>query len=210
MSWLTAALYDRGMRGVEAAGLNAWRAELLHEARGEVLEIGAGTGVNLAHYPAAVHRLVLVEPDPHMRRRLARRLPAISMSVEVAPEPLESLRLPAASFDAVVATLVFCSVPDLAGALRRVRDLLRPGGRLIFLEHVAAEADARAARWQRRLEPIWCRVAGGCHLTRRTEQAIRDAGFLVERIVREPMPRAPRLVRATIRGVARNPATARG
>lgn len=205
MSWLTAALYDRMMRGVEEAGLQRWRSELLLSLEGDVLEIGAGTGVNLPHYPATVRRLVHAEPDPHMRRHLGRRLGTARCPVEVLPAPLEELTLPPGCFDAVVATLVFCSVPDQAAALRRVWELLRPGGRLVFLEHVAAEEDARAAKWQRRLDPLWCRVAGGCHLTRRTEEAIRAAGFVIERIDRAPMRRAPRLVRATIRGVARKP-----
>jgi len=201
-----AVLYDRMMHGVEEASLTRWRSDLLRDLSGDVLEIGAGTGANLPLYPPAVRRLVLVEPDPHMRRRLVHRHPAGAPALEIRPERLETLNLPPASFDAVVATLVFCSVPDQAAALRHVRELLRPGGRLVFLDHVAAEADPRAAAWQRRLDPIWRRVAGGCHLTRRTEEAIREAGFTLERIEREPMRKAPKLVRATIRGVARRPA----
>ena len=205
-----AALYDRAMHGVEEASLTRWRTDLLRDLSGDVLEIGAGTGANLPLYPPAVRRLVLVEPDPHMRRRLVHRHPVDAPALEIRPERLETLNLPAASFDAVVATLVVCSVPDQAAALRHVRALLRPGGRLVFLEHVAAEEDAGAAKWQRRLDPLWRRVAGGCHLTRRTEAAIREAGFTLERIEREPMRKAPRLVRATIRGVARRPAAACG
>jgi SAM-dependent methyltransferase len=205
VSWLTAAFYDRMMRGVEEAGLTGWRADLLKDLEGEVLEVGAGTGVNLPHYPASVRRLVHVEPDPHMRRRLARRLGKTPFPVEIVPAPLEGLDHPPGSYDAVVATLVLCSVPHQSEALHRAWELLRPGGRLVFLEHVAATDDADAATWQRRLDPLWCRVMGGCHLTRDTEAAIRAAGFDIERIARAPMRRAPRLVRATIRGVARKP-----
>jgi len=210
MSWLMAALYDRAMHGVEEASLIRWRTDLLRDLSGEVLEIGAGTGANLPLYPPAVRRLVLVEPDPHMRRRLRHRHPAGAPALEIRPERLETLELPPASFDAVVATLVLCSVPDQAVALWHIRELLRPGGRLVFLEHVAADGDALARKWQRRLDPVWCRVAGGCHLTRRTEEAIREAGFTIERIERAPMQKAPRLVRATVRGVARKPVDAVG
>jgi SAM-dependent methyltransferase len=209
VSWLTAALYDRMMRGVEEAGLQRWRAELLRGLEGEVLEVGAGTGVNLPHYPPAVRRVVHVEPDPHMRRRLARRLGAMPYPVEMVPAPLEALDHAPGSFDAIVATLVFCSVPDQPQALHRAWELLRPGGRLVFLEHVASD-DPAAAAWQRRLDPLWCRVMGGCHLTRDTEAAIRAAGFDMERVTRAPMRRAPKLVRATIRGVARKPVRALG
>lgn len=203
MSWLMAALYDRAMHGVEEAGLIRWRTDLLRDLSGEVLEIGAGTGANLPLYPPAVRRLVLVEPDPHMRRRLRHRHPAGTWELEIRGERLETLALPPASFDAVVTTLVLCSVPDQAAALRHIRELLRPGGRLIFLEHVAADGDELARKWQRRLDPVWWRVAGGCRLTRRTEDAIREAGFTLERIEREAMGKAPRMVRATVRGVAR-------
>jgi SAM-dependent methyltransferase len=205
MSWLMAALYDRAMHGVEEASLIRWRTDLLRDLSGDVLEIGAGTGANLPFYPPAVRRLVLVEPDPHMRRRLRHRHPVGAPALEIRPERLETLDLPPASFDAVVATLVFCSVPDQAAALGHVRELLRPGGRLVFLEHVAADRDPQAQKWQRRLDPVWWRVAGGCRLTRRTEEAIREAGFTIERIEREPMGKAPRVVRATVRGIARKP-----
>lgn len=205
MSWLMAALYDRAMHGVEEASLIQWRTDLLRDLSGDVLEIGAGTGANLPLYPPTVRRLVLVEPDPHMRRRLRHRHPTGTWALEIREERLETLDLPPATFDVVVSTLVLCSVPDQPAALRHIRELLRPGGRLVFLEHVAADGDPQARKWQRWLDPVWWRVAGGCRLTRRTEDAIREAGFLLERIEHEPMGRAPRVVRATVRGVARKP-----
>lgn len=206
MPWLLATLYDRFMQRTEAAVLGAWRAELLRDLSGDVLEIGAGTGANLVHYPPAVGRLVLMEPDRHMRRRLEARCRTLRRSnVEIVAGPLEDLLAAGASFDAVAASLVFCSVPDLPHTLRVTRDLLRPGGRLLFMEHVAAPPDTGTFTWQRRLEPLWRRVAGNCHLTRRTEEAIRDAGFQIERIERESLAQAPAIVRSSIRGIARKP-----
>jgi len=113
--------------------------------------------------------------------------------------------MPDESFDAVVSTLVLCSVRDVHGALREIFRVLRPGGRLLFVEHVAAHPDSRRFAWQRRLEPLWKRVAGNCHLTRDTEGALRRAGFQLEGIERESMRKAMPFIRRCIRGVARKP-----
>jgi ubiquinone/menaquinone biosynthesis C-methylase UbiE len=192
------------MRRLETACLFAWREELLRDLHGEVLEVGAGTGANLPHYPPAVTRLVLAEPNPHMRRRLeARRGSGESSTAEVSDASLERLPIPDASFDAVVSTLVLCSVPDMHAALAEIFRVLRPGGRLLFLEHVAAESSSKRFQWQRRGEWLWKHLAGNCHLTRKTEQAILAAGFQIERIERENMPKAMPLARPGIRGVAR-------
>jgi SAM-dependent methyltransferase len=127
--------------------------------------------------------------------------------VEIVASPLEDIRPTGPPFDAVVASLVFCSVPDLPHTLQLIKGLLRPGGRLVFLEHVAAGENTAAFRWQRLLEPLWRRATGNCHLTRRTEEAILNAGFLIERIEREELERAPGVLRRTIRGIARTPLT---
>lgn len=204
MSRLIAALYDPFMRRTEAACLQGWRAELLEQATGRVLEIGAGTGANLPHYPPAVTRLDLTEPDPHMLGKLHRRLAEASDGRAHAGSAASgALPFPDASFDTVVTTLVLCSVPDVPAALAEVRRVMRPGGHLLFLEHVAAEEWPSRLAWQRRIEPLWKRVSGNCHLTRRTGDAIRGAGFVVTRETRESMRRALPIVRATIRGVAR-------
>lgn len=206
MSWLMAAMYDRCMRASEKACLARWRAEVLRDLAGEVLEIGAGTGLNLPHYPEAVTRLVLCEPDRHMRRRLRAKCgSSAGPRLEVSDASLEALPMGPASFDGVVASLVLCSVPDQPAALAEIARVLRPGGRLAFLEHVAAEANPRRLRWQRRLEPLWRRAMGNCHLTRRTEAAIRAAGFEILQIQRESMRKAMPLVRPSIRGIARKP-----
>jgi ubiquinone/menaquinone biosynthesis C-methylase UbiE len=202
VSWFLPAIYDTITRASEEACLAAWRSDLLGGLSGDVLEIGAGTGANTAHYPASVKRLVLTEPDPGMFTKLERRARGIAAVLRQAPS--DELPFDDASFDAVVCTLVLCSVPDPAGSLREIRRVLRPGGRLVFLEHVAAD-DPRRLAWQRRIEPLWKRVMGNCHLTRRTEQAILDAGFALERVDRASVPKAAPIVRATVRGIARKP-----
>ncbi len=203
MGRMMAALYDRMMQGTEEACLGEWRTGLVGELRGEVLEVGAGTGLNLPLYPASVTRLVMSEPDPHMRLKLARKAAsAPGPRVEVIDASLEELPVSADSFDVVVATLVLCSVPDLDQALAEIYRVLRPGGKFVFLEHVAAEDRPRRLKWQHRVEPFWKWFAGNCHLTRSTEAAIASAGFEIDEIDRESMRRSMPLVEATIRGVA--------
>lgn len=206
MSWLMAVLYDLTLRTSEDAGLRAWRRELLQDLSGEVLEVGAGTGLNLPHYGPAVRRLVLLEPDRHMRAKLRRKpLPAGVGRVDFVDAKLEALPMRDASFDAVVSTLVLCSVDDLGRALGEVRRVLRPRARFVFLEHVADETNPRVRRWQERIDPLWKRIAGNCHLARRTEQAIVASGLEIERIDREGIPKAVALGRPSVRGAARNP-----
>ncbi len=203
MGRLTAKLYDRFALASEVACLQEWRADLLRDLAGEVLEVGTGTGLNLPFYPRGVTRLVLSEPDPHMRRELSRKLRAKHVErVELLDASLDDLRLPAEAFDAVVGTLVLCSVPRLDRALAEIYRVLKPDGRFVFLEHVAAENRPRRLRWQHRIDPIWSRLSGGCHLTRRTADAIVAAGFAITTIRRESMRKACPLVRPTIRGVA--------
>lgn len=205
MSWLMAAVYDRATRQVEAAGVAQWRHELLAPLSGSVLEVGAGTGRNLSHYPDSLDRLVLTEPDRFMRAKLrsAVEKAPLGCAVEIVDAPAEHLPFPDDSFDAVVATLVFCSVADPAASLAEIRRVLRPKGRLVFLEHVAAEDRPSRLRWQRRLEPIWKRLAGGCHLTRVTDRLITESGFEIEHLERATMRKAPPVVRPTVRGTAR-------
>lgn len=206
MGRLIAAVYDRMLRRNEAACIRQWRAELLRHLAGHVLEVGAGTGLNLPHYPPTVTRLVLSEPDPHMRRKLAQRARVEGWDrAEVVDAALERLPLPDDAFDAVVGTLVLCSVSHLDEALAEIFRVLTPGGRFVFLEHVAAEDRPRRLKWQRRVEPVWKRLAGNCHLTRRTGAAIQAAGFALVDLKRESMRKAWPLVRPTIRGVARKP-----
>ncbi len=205
---LFARLYDRAVAATEEACFQAWRAELLTGLSGTVLEVGAGTGANLAHYPAAVERLVLTEPEPAMLNQLRDHLDRVDPDIEVEVRRASASSLPVGDdeVDAVVVTLVLCSVPDQAAVLAEVQRVLRPGGRLVFLEHVAAEDRPDRLTWQRRLDPVWHHVAGGCRLTRRTEAAIADAGFALGEVTRESARKAAPVVRPTIRGVATAPA----
>ena len=204
MGRLIAAFYDRLTEASEKACLQQWRAELLRDLTGHVLEVGTGTGRNIPFYPPGLQRLVLTEPDPHMRRRLSEKIRSrVPSRAELLDASLEELPFAAESFDAVVATLVLCSVPHPDKALHEIHRVLKPGGQFVFLEHVAAEDRPRRLKWQRRVEPFWKWISGGCHLTRRTANAIVAAGFTVADVRRESMRKAWPLVRPTIRGVAR-------
>jgi len=206
MSLFMAVIYDRFMDATEEACLRRWRGELLADLEGDVLELGAGTGANLPHHPRDLSRLVLTEPDKHMRRQLEARAREHRPDAEVTPASASALPFADASFDAVVSTLVLCSVPELDTTLREVWRVLKPGGRFLFLEHVAAAPGTGRRRLQRVVDPLWRRVADGCRLTRDTERAMLDAGFTLERIERESMRKAMAIVRPSIRGVARRPA----
>lgn len=198
-----AHFYDRVMKQSEEACLIEWRRALLENVSGGVLEVGAGTGANLSLYPTTIDRIVFSEPDPYMRTQLSGRVGAAgSGSAEVSDGSLESLPFANGEFDFVACMLVLCSVPDLNHALGEIRRVLAPEGRLVFMEHVAAENRPDRLRWQQRLEPLWKRVSGNCHLTRRTEQAILDGGFVIEQIQRESMRKSIPITRPTIRGIA--------
>lgn len=200
MSWFGACIYDRFMSATENACLGQWRQEILARVRGTVLEIGAGTGVNLAHYPRVFDRLLLTEPDFYMRKKLEQRVEGRA-AIEVIDAGAARLPIDSGAVDTVVSTLVLCSVQDPEAALSEARRVLRPGGQLLFLEHVASD-DADRLLWQRRIEPIWKRLAGNCHLTRRTEALIEGAGFAVHSVQRESMRKALPFVRPTVRGCA--------
>jgi ubiquinone/menaquinone biosynthesis C-methylase UbiE len=172
-----AALYDPKSASAERRWMGERRRRLLAGARGSVLEIGGGTGANLAHY-RNVDRVTIAEPDPFMRNRIGPKLEEARVPVEVSAAGAEALPYPDGSFDTVVSTLVLCTVPDQEAALDEVRRVLRPGGRLLFIEHVRAAGSA--ARWQDRLEPLWRRLLGGCHPNRDTVAAIEEAGFEIE------------------------------
>jgi ubiquinone/menaquinone biosynthesis C-methylase UbiE len=202
-----ARYYDRLMTGTERAGLAQMRHELLAQASGRVLELGAGTGHNLVHYTDAVTELVLTEPDPYMAERLRHRLASELSPVAkatVVEVPAEDLPFDDGSFDTVIATLVFCTVEDPLKAISEARRVLVEGGRLLYLEHVRSSS-RRLSRWQDWLERPWGFFAGGCHPNRSTDQLLAGAGFWIDSMDREKLPKAPPIVRPLIRGVARRP-----
>ncbi len=206
MSFLTAIFYDRFMAKTEAACLQQWRRELLAQVSGEVLEIGAGTGANIKLYSDRVSRLMLTEPDRHMRQQLEEKVSSYDPGrLAVSAGSAENIVADGASFDYVVTSLVCCSVTDLNASLGEIKRVLKPGGGLVFLEHVAAPDGTSRRRWQNRINPIWKTFMGNCHLNRETEQAILDQGFQIAQIERESMRKAASIVRPTIRGIAIKP-----
>lgn len=192
-------LYDLAGRKAEKGELGERRHELVSGLEGEILEVGAGTGLNLPHYERAT-RVVAVEPDASMARQLHKRVLNAAVPVEVVTGSAESLPFADESFDTVVVTFVFCSVEDPAGALAEVRRVLRPGGRLVLLEHVRGEG--RVERWQNRLTPLHRKLAGNCHLNRDTRTAVAEAGFDAVDIVPTRIPGSHPLVRSGVQGVA--------
>lgn len=178
------------------------RDPALEGARGLVLEIGFGFGGSLSHYPAAVDSLIGLEPNPGMLRRARRRLASAPFPVTLVRSDAETMPFKDASFDVVISNWTLCSVKDAAAALREVRRVLRPGGHFLFLEHGLA-GEPRLARWQRRLNPLHARVAGGCRLDLPVEHLVRDSGLTIERCERYESTPGPRFLTQMYRGSAR-------
>ncbi len=197
------AIYDVILWPAERSWLTESRRALLRGARGRVLEIGAGDGRNIPHYSLSSDpdlQLEIVEPDRHMRARMAAR--AHAAGITMVDAKAESLPYPDAAFDTVVSTLVLCSVRHPDRALAEIRRVLKPGGKLLFLEHVRGEGGR--ARVQDRYDPAWSRVMGGCHLNRDTPGAIRGAGLSLSAVERFEPKWMPRFVGPIAVGVARN------
>ena len=159
----------------------AVRARVCEGLEGAVVEIGFGTGLNAPYYPSAVSKVVAIEPS-HVCMRIAEpRIATTAVPVEYGGLTGEHLDLASAEFDAVLSTWTLCTIPNLQGALAEIRRVLKPGGKLHFVEHGHAPHD-KVARWQRRLEPVNKRLAGGCHLTRRIAEEVERAGFEIEHL----------------------------
>jgi SAM-dependent methyltransferase len=197
-----ARIYDPLLWAGERTGLRARRRALVAQASGRTIEIGAGTGLNLPHYPDDVDELVLLEPDADMRRRLTERSSRSGLRTSVIDAPAERMPFPDGSVDTVVSTLVLCTVeaPDLA--LREIERVLKPDGRLLFIEHVRSDSP-RLARWQDRLAGPWRRFARGCRCNRATAELMVACGFELERLETAPWRAEPPLVRPLIVGGAR-------
>jgi ubiquinone/menaquinone biosynthesis C-methylase UbiE len=200
---LFAMTYDRQMARTEQAGLRDLRRTLLAAASGQVLEIGGGTGANLPFYGPGVQSLTIIEPEAAMVRRLERHAREQASVARVLRAPAEDLPFDDGAFDVVVSTLVLCGVSDQPRALRQIRRVLRPGGRLLFLEHVRS-GDARLARRQDRMN--WVnRLVVCCDCNRPTLASIQQAGFAAGKVEHGTLPKAPSFVSPLIIGSASTP-----
>lgn len=183
---LFAAFYDRMNATAERRWMGKRRADLLADAHGVVLEIGGGTGANLPYY-RDVERLVIAEPDPFMREKLRPKLAQARVPVEISDADAQRLPFADESFDTVVSTLVFCTIPDPQAALMEIRRVLRSAeGRLLFVEHVRGEG--KVARWQDRVQPLWSWLLADCHPNRATVATVETTGFRVEKLERFEPP----------------------
>jgi SAM-dependent methyltransferase len=197
---LSAVLYDPFFWLAERAGLAARRRALVQQAHGRVLEIGAGTGLNLRHY-ADDAELVLSEPDASMADRLRRRVAERGRPATVVLAPAEALPFADGEFDAVVSTLVLCTVPDQEAALREIRRVLRPGGQLLFMEHIRSDSP-RWAGWQDRLNRPWRAFAEGCNCNRATLDVIGAGPLALREVQRGVIPAMVPLIRPLATGSA--------
>lgn len=192
-------LIDAAMNNKETAGL---RAESIPQAAGQVLEVGIGSGLNLALYSSPVERVYGVDPSIEMLRIARKRAEGAPVPVEFFQQSVEDpLPLADASIDTVVLTWTLCSIPNPHQALQQMRRVLRPDGRLIFIEHGLAP-DPAVVKWQDRLTPLWKRIAGGCHLNRQIDRLLTAAGFQISEL-RTFYFHAPRPMTYTYQGSAR-------
>jgi len=203
-SGLSARLYDPFLWWGEKSGLSKKRDRLLEDARGEVLEIGAGTGLNLAHYPTGLVRLVLTEPEEHKAALLLKKAADLSIEAEFVRASAEALPFEDDSFDTVVATLVFCTVGEPEQAIAELKRVLRPDGRWLFIEHIRSDRPA-VGRIQDSIRRPWAALADGCQCNRRTIGMIEAGGFEVE--IKSVADKAlmPPMARPIVAGIARLP-----
>ena len=195
-----ALTYDRQVAKVERAGLGELRQKSLADASGRVLEVGSGTGANLPYYGPGVESLTVTEPEPAMLRRLEQRVREQAPKAKVVLAPAEQLPFEDDTFDVAVSTLVLCGVDDQARALGELRRVLRPGGRLIFIEHVRSDKPG-LARWQDRLNGL-IRLVTCCDCNRRTLDSIKAEGFEVTKVDHTELKKVPPFVRPLVVGTA--------
>lgn len=189
---------DLSMRNKETARV---RGEWVPQARGDVLEIGIGSGLNLPFYSGEVSRIYGVDPSPELQKLARKRSVGKAIQVEFLLQSAEkSLPLPDQSVDTVLITWTLCSIADPPRALRQMKRVLKPSGRLIFIEHGRAP-EPRVAAWQDRLTPIWKRIGGGCHLNRKIDDLLLEAGFAIDELRTIYLP-GPRPMTYTYQGFA--------
>jgi ubiquinone/menaquinone biosynthesis C-methylase UbiE len=198
------AMYDRLLAGTEDAGMRDRRREMLAQARGRTIDVGAGTGANLGLFPEGLSEIVMAEPDPHMIKHLRPKLTAANADIELVEAGAERLSFADDSFDTVVFTLVLCTVPDPTAALAEAARILKPGGQMLFIEHVRADAPGLAA-WQDRLEAPWKLFADGCRCNRDTVANIEASPLSVELVEHGELPKSPPLVKPLVWGRATLP-----
>lgn len=178
------------------------RRQVVPQARGEVLEVGMGSGLNLALYdPAKVTKVWGLEPSLGMRAKAQANLAKSPVPVEWLSLPGEAVPLPDASVDTVVLTFTLCTIPDWLTALKQMHRVLKPGGQMLFCEHGQAP-DAGVQKWQDRLNPLWRKLAGGCNLNRPVDRCLGQGGFTIQSLHNEYMPKGPKIAGYMYRGVA--------
>ena len=176
------------------------RAQYVPQAQGHVLEIGLGTGLNLEYYDKDQVQLTGLDPAAELTGLAAERAQALDLPIAMLGVSSESIPAEDATFDNLVCTWTLCSIPNVAGALQEMHRVVKPGGKLFFVEHGAAP-DAGVAKWQRRVEPVWKRFTGGCHLTRKADELIQDAGFRLESLDSAYLP-GPKIASFMTHGIA--------
>ncbi len=190
--------------GMGSRGFREQRREALTPLHGAVLEIGFGTGLNLPHYPAAVTRVIALEPVRLLPRKVSQRIAAAPMPVTLIRGSAEHLPFHDRRFDCVLSTWTLCTIPDVVASLAEVRRVLKPGGAFVFLEHGRSDRPG-TARWQDRLNPLQQRIGVGCNMNRPIDRLITEAGLRLVRLDRFQMPHTPGLVGKMYRGVALPP-----
>ena len=179
------------------------RSRLVPAAEGRVLEVGFGAGPNLGFYdPDKVTRLFALEPSEGMRRKAAKALEASPLDIEVLDLPGEEIPLDDHCVDTIVLTYTACTIPDVSAAMAQMRRVLKPGGTLLFSEHGRAP-DPGVAKWQDRIEPVWKRIAGGCHLTRKPDEILTQSGFEIGDMTAEYLPKSPKFAAFNYSGWAK-------
>lgn len=201
MGWYATHVLPRLIEGgCSQPRLMQLRAQYVPQAQGKVLEIGIGTGLNLEYYNSANVELTGLDPAAELTGRASDRAEQLALPVDMLGVSGESIPCADQTFDALVCTWTLCSIPNVTGALAEMHRVVKPGGKLYFIEHGAAP-DADVARWQHRIEPFWKRIAGGCHLTRAADALISDAGFTIIESTSDYLP-GPRFATFMTHGIA--------